>query len=480
MPVANETAATTVAQRSRAARLMGFAGTLLAGLVIVACATMLAVRYVVLPQVSSYRAEIAERLSREIGAPVAIEGIGTGWDGWNPQIVVTGLSIRDSANADARAVLTLPRVEATISWLSLVVADLRLRQLEIDRPELTVTRLPNGHLRVAGFEFDPEASGGDSRMGDWILRQREIVIHDALLTWHDQRRNAPQLLLDRVQFRLEHPLGSRRHRFGLTGAPPAEVAAPIDLRGEFVNATAQDWSAAEGRMYLRMDYADIAAWSEWLPLPIEVDDGRGAVRLWLEYQAGVMRDLTADLELVDVRTRIERALPWLELARVSGRVTWHATTRRSASRPTTSRWCAARARSSRRWTSRSRRRSRRTGATAAGRASADTVELAPIAMLAASLPMPAKLREDLAQYAPRGTLRNARYRWEGPADKPVSYAGEAEAIDVGIAPVGAGPASPRSPRRCRPTSAAAARRSAAGRRRCRCRACSPRRSRSTR
>jgi uncharacterized protein (TIGR02099 family) len=439
MPAANEPAATTVAQRSRAARMMGLAGTLLAGFVIVACATMLAVRYLVLPQVASYRGEIAERLSRQIGAPVTIDGIDTGWDGWNPQIVVTGFSVRDSARPDARAALTLPRVEATVSWLSLVVADLRLKELVIDRPELMVTRLADGKLRIAGLEIDPEASQSDGRFGDWILRQREIVVHDALVTWKDERRNAPQLLLDHVQFRLEHPLGSRRHRFGLTGHPPAEISAPIDLRGEFVNANAQDWSTAEGRMYLRMDYADIAAWSEWLPLPIEVDDGRGAVRLWLEYKGGAMRDLTADLELVDVRARIERALPWLELARVSGRVTWHgdATTRRIATddlalvaragavvTPMDFTFEAAVAED---------------GTYRSGRASADIVELAPVATLAASLPMPAKLREDLQLYAPRGTLRNARYRWEGPADKPVSYSGEAEATDVGISPVGAVP-----------------------------------------
>ena len=439
MPAANESAATTVAQRSRAARLVGLAGTLLAGFVIVACATMLAVRYLVLPQVASYRGEIAERLSRQIGAPVAIDGIDTGWDGWNPQIVVTGFSVRDSARADARAALTLPRVEATISWLSLVVADLRLKELVIERPELMVTRLADGKIRIAGLEIDPEAEQGDGRFGDWILRQREIVVHDALVTWKDERRNAPQLLLDRVQFRLEHPLGSHRHRFGLTGHPPAEISAPIDLRGEFVNANAQDWSAAEGRMYVRLDYADIAAWSEWLPLPIEVDDGRGAVRLWLEYQGGAMRDLTADLELVDVRTRIERPLPWLELARVSGRVTWHGdeTTRRIATQdlalvaregavvtPMDFTFEAAVAED---------------GSYRSGRASADIIELAPVATLAASLPMPANLREDLASHAPRGTLRNARYRWEGPADKPVSYAGEAEATDVGLAAVGAAP-----------------------------------------
>ena len=431
MPVANESAA-TAAQRSRAARFAGLAGTLLASFVVVACATMLAVRYVVLPQVTTWRPEIAERLSREIGAPVAIDAISTGWDGWNPQIVVTGLRIRDKAGDDARTVLVLPTVEATISWFSLAVADLRLKELEIERPELTVTRLANGRIRLAGFEIDPGAEGADTRFGDWLLRQREIVVRDALVIWNDERRGAPQLLLDRVQFRLEHPLGSRRHRFGLTGEPPPELAAPLDLRGELVGATAQDWSKLEGRLYLRMDYADLAAWAEWLPLPVEVDDGRGALRVWLDYQGGTMRDLTADVELADVRTRLERDLPWLELARVSGRLVWHGdeATRRVE---TTDLALVARA-----------------GAVVtpmdftfeaalgedgryrSGRASADIVELAPLAALAASLPMPARWREDLARHAPRGTLRNARYRWEGPTDAPLSYAGEAEALDVGI------------------------------------------------
>ena len=439
MPVANDSAATVAAQRSRAARFAGLAGTLLASFVVVACATMLAVRYLVLPQVASWRPEIAERLSREIGAPVAIESIATAWDGWNPQVVVGGLSIRDKAGDDGRTVLMLPSVAATISWLSLAVVDLRLKELVIERPELTVTRLANGRVRIAGFEIDPGSDTADSRFGDWVLRQREIIVHDALVTWNDERRGAPQLLLDRVQFRLEHPLGSRRHRFGLTGHPPAEIAAPLDLRGEFVGANAQDLSRAEGRLYLRMDYADLAAWAEWLPLPLEIDDGRGALRLWLDYQEGAMRDLTADVELVDVRTRLERGLPWLELARISGRMTWHGddTTRRVE---TTDLALVARA-----------------GAVVtpmdftfeaalgedgvyrSGRASADVVELAPLAALAASLPMPAGLREDLARYAPRGTLRNARYRWEGPAAAPVSYTGEAEALDIGITAVGALP-----------------------------------------
>ena len=439
MPAATEAPAVTYAQRSRAVRLVGLAGTLIASLVILACATMLAVRYLVLPQVESWRPEIAERLSREIGAPVAIDAIRTGWDGWNPQVTVSGLRVAESANADARTVLTLPVVSATISWLSLVAADLRLQELVIERPELTVTRLASGMVRVAGFEIDPGAGGGDSRLGDWVLRQREIVVRDALVTWNDERRKAPQLLLDHVQFRLEHPLGSRRHRFGLTGSPPPEVASPIDVRGEFANADTSDWSAAEGRLYLRMDYADLGAWSEWVPVPIEVADGRGAMRLWLEFQGGAMHDLTADLELADVRTRMKPELPWLELARVSGRVKWHGD---HATRRIETQDLALVARAGAVVTPMDftfEGAIAEDGTYRSGRASADVVELAPLAALAAALPMPASLRDDLGRHAPRGTLRNARYRWEGPIDQPASYAGEAEAIDVGLSPSGAVP-----------------------------------------
>ena len=35
---------------------------------------------------------------------------------------------------------------------------------------------------------------------------------------------------------------------------------------------------ARGKAYLRLDYADLAAWREWLPLPVAMDSGKGALR----------------------------------------------------------------------------------------------------------------------------------------------------------------------------------------------------------
>ena len=100
----------------------------------------------------------------------------------------------------------------------------------IDRPRLAIRRDRAGIVRIAGIEINPAQMADELPLTDWILRQREIVIHDALITWDDDQRNAPQLVLDRVQFRLESQFG--RHRFGLKGTPPATLAAPIDLRGD--------------------------------------------------------------------------------------------------------------------------------------------------------------------------------------------------------------------------------------------------------
>lgn len=437
MPAAPPSAPAQTRPRSRAARYAGVAGYLLAGVVAFACVVLLAVRYLALPWVESLGPDIAGRLSKALGVPVSLERLSTDWDGWNPRITVEGLTIRSADDRGGRPMLALPRVLATVSWWSLTLADVRLKELVIERPELALTRRRDGRLVVAGLEIDPEAAGGDaSPVGDWLLRQREIVVRDALIVWTDERRAAPPLTLDRVQFRLEHPLGSRRHRFGLAGVPPPELASPIDLRGEFDNSDLRDLSKLEGRLYVRFDYADVAAWTAWIPSPVPVDEGRGALRLWLDYGGGIAREIHADLELADVKTRLGATLPRLELSRVAGRLTWQsdATTQRLAARalslvasdgatmPPIDFSFEASVGDDGRYRS--------------GRANVGAVELAPLAALATRLPMPPEWREGLVARSPRGSVKEARYRWEGPADAPTSYSLVAEAVDLGVAASG--------------------------------------------
>jgi len=229
---------------------------------------LLALRFFVLPHIESYRDTLASMLTKELGHPVEIATLTTDWDGWNPKLLVKGFRVLESASSDALPLVDLPEVALVVSWTSVPLFALRLKELAIERPRLAIRRNRAGHLQVGGMEFDPARAEGESALADWILQQREIVVRDALITWDDDLRNAPQLVLDRVQFKLENSFG--RLRFGLKGMPPAGLAAPIDVRGDVRDTTVRDWQRGEGRMFVRLDYADVGAWREWLPLPQQI------------------------------------------------------------------------------------------------------------------------------------------------------------------------------------------------------------------
>src|SRR5438309_6587143 len=90
---------------------------------------LLAVRFVVFPELQNNRARVADVIARQIGQPVDIDALVTSWDGWNPKLDVRGMRIIDPA--DRKALLELPQVSMKLSWISLVLLDLRFEELAL-------------------------------------------------------------------------------------------------------------------------------------------------------------------------------------------------------------------------------------------------------------------------------------------------------------------------------------------------------------
>src|SRR5436190_865420 len=221
------------------------------GLAVLFCGLLLSLRFWLVPHVEDYRPDIVAALSRALGQQVEIGKLEAGWDGWNPTLMLTDFRVID---ASGKQVLALPKVSNSVSWKSVLVLDLRLRSLDIERPQLEIRRDPQGMLHVAGLTIDPNARGDDTRVADWLLRQHSVSVREALILWQDDFRHAPQLVLDRVNLRLEN--SGNRHRFGLSGTPPDQLAAPLDLRGEVKGGSLKNWQQGSGKFYLRLDYAD--------------------------------------------------------------------------------------------------------------------------------------------------------------------------------------------------------------------------------
>src|SRR5262245_12937499 len=237
----------------------------------VVAASVLAVRFWVLPDIERYRGEIVAAVSAAVGQPVRIGGIQAGWYGLNPQVQLRDVRIYDHAGREA---LTLPSIENRLAWSSLLRGELKVRSLAIDGLRLQIRRDAEGALYVAGVKL-----GSDARFSRWLLAQDEVVLRNAEIEWHDERRGAPALALTDVNIRLRN--SGEQHSLGFSARPPEELASSVELRAVLQGPNLSDPAAWEGRVYVELGASDLAAWRTWIDHPWRIVRGDGAVRAWL-------------------------------------------------------------------------------------------------------------------------------------------------------------------------------------------------------
>ncbi|MDP2823530.1 MAG: YhdP family protein [Sulfuritalea sp.] len=368
---------------------------------------LLALRYAILPQIESYRGDVEQMIGTAVNRPVGIRRIEAHWAGLRPVLKLGGFEIRD---AQGRPALGFDEVDAELSWSSLWHFQLRLARLELKAPTLLLRRDREGRFFAAGLEVTPQP-GDEDDFADWLLAQERIVIRDASIAWQDELRGAPLLELKHLNFQLDN--SGSRHRFGFTADPPEQLAARIDIRGDFKGRDLDQLEAWKGEIYAELDYADLAGWRTWVDYPVALPQGSGALRLWLGFADKRLVATTADVRLADVRLQLRPDLPELDLLQLEGRLAGrrleagfeaelkHLTlsTRDGLALPPTDLKLA--------WQAAAANRPPQGSATANG------LDLDALARLAAHLPLDDASRARLARHAPRGRVLDLKLDWKG-------------------------------------------------------------------
>lgn len=390
---------------------------------------VLLVREAVLPGIDRYRVEIANAAGEMLGLPVSIAAIEGDWRSLRPSLHLADVVVSD---AEGRPALHLPRVDATFSWTSILRLTPHFNRLEIRSPVLALRREADGGLYVAGIRVNQGGASGGAL--DWLLAQGQIVVRDASLSWTDAQRGAPELLFERVEFRLDRRFGL--HRFALRAQPPSALASELDLRGEMRRLSADDPTRAAGRFYVSLDRADLGAWRAWVDYPLPLQ-GQGALRGWVEL--GERRDgpravsITADVALHAVNTRLEASLPELELTRLEGRLS---ASRRVDGFDVATRQLALETGDGLRVVPTDfelRVRDAVGGEAAQGSLNANRLDFAALAALAAHLPFEEAVRERLAAFDPQGELSALRLEWRGEPAAPQAWKLAAQFAGLGLA-----------------------------------------------
>lgn len=386
-------------------------------LAILLMAGVLALKHLVLPQLGEQRARIERLASDAVGAPVQIAGLQAEWRGLYPHLVLSAVTIRPPGEAPA---LHLPRVEGRLSWLSLVAFEPRFDHLVLHQPELAIRRDADGSLFVAGVALAGDATGG---LPDWLLRQRHIQVREARLVWTDDMLGAPPLRLGKVNLSLFNRLG--RHRFGLVATPPEELAARLDVRGDFRGDTLAHPEAWSGRLYARLDGTDLSAWNRWAPWAQPAVKGHACcMRFWADFSAGQVKHLVGDVRLKEVRLKLADAA--LEQAGIdsdaaydlifqelNGRMRWHRLEGAHEIRAENLEFVTLTGRSSAAASARAVVAPNADGHYRLTRAEAEGLRLEALIALADAVPLPKDIRTRLYALNPRGQVDSARIEWLG-------------------------------------------------------------------
>ncbi|MEN3354537.1 MAG: hypothetical protein V7640_2695 [Betaproteobacteria bacterium] len=370
------------------------------------CAVLvLALRYWILPNIEHYREDIAKAVSRAAKVRITIGKISADWEGIRPHLVLENVSVFDKSG---RRALGLERVESTIAWRSLPAMNLHFHSLDIYRPSLDVRRDSKGIVSIAGIELQTEdrKRGGFS---EWLLEQPDIEVHDAVVSWTDELRQAPPLELAGAYFQMFNR--GDRHRFGLRAVPPKALAGPVDVRADMLGNRADLLAEWSGKLFVELESPDLAAWRTWVDIPFELTRGAGGVRSWLTFSGEQLGEIIADVKLSGVRTRLRHGLPELELDVLHGRLSWKNLP--SGFEFSTAKLALAGAGVTLPPADFLLRVMTDKQGLQQGELQANALNLPPLVMLADRLPIDNELRAELTGFSPSGSVHDLLVRWNG-------------------------------------------------------------------
>ncbi|MBU1222505.1 MAG: TIGR02099 family protein [Gammaproteobacteria bacterium] len=381
----------------------------------------------VLPNIADHRDTVAGLMSRALGQRVTLEAVSGVWQQARPEFRLLGVRLYDQQGQPA---LHLPQLDAAFAWRSLLFLEPRFNRIELQGLTLGVRRARDGHLYVGGIPVNP--ADPDSGFSNWLLRQGRVHAGKATLTWLDEVRDAPPLVLREVDFTLANT--RHAHRLTLRAVPPATLARPLTITADISSRNTDDIKTWSGRVDASLAGVSLPRLATWLALPYPTRQGWGALNMTFTVTRGEFAGVAAGFDLREIETRFGDDLPALQLAQVRGQARWQ------------------RGPDGQRIAFENLRVARPGGTLGvpfnAGLAwSADSRELTARSLnlgvwqsVLPSLPLDATLRERLQALQPQGRLDEFRLGWRGAQPGRDNFSIAAHFSGLGVASVDAQPA----------------------------------------
>ncbi len=282
----------------------------------------LAIRFIIFPNIDSYKDDIAAHASKTAGQKITIGDIETGWDGISPHFILKNIDVFDAEN---RTALHLNDISASISWLSVPLLQPRLYKLVIENPVLTIRRKADGRIYLAGISLAGESK---PELPNWLLSQSRIRIKNAQITWLDELRQAPPLALKQLDLTLRNPTINStyaKHQFEISAVPSIGTTQLIRVNGSFVGGDVSKINTWHGNINAQFKQADLSVWRPWIDYPLNLKTGMGNANITLDFDAAKIESVSAQTSLANVTLALDEKTPPFIAKQLSGNIDWHST-----------------------------------------------------------------------------------------------------------------------------------------------------------
>ena len=386
--------------------------------------------FLIVPRIAELRPWVEQQASAALGIPLRIGSVSAQSNGLIPSIEFKEVQLLD---AQGRTALLLPSVMVALSPRSVLGGG--LEQLYIDGPVLDVRRTAIGQWWVAGLLVSSGPSA-DSMALEWLFSQFELAIRHGTVTWTDEVRGAPPLTLTDVDWVLRNR--HQTHSMRLDATPPAHWGERITVAGIFqqplLTRHSARWQEWKGQLYANFSHVDLEHLRRYTNLGVDVEQGSGAMRAWVDIDKGVLTTATVDLGLTGVSVSTDPKLEALRFRWVAGRLGakmldggFEFLTRALEFDTVDGlHWPGGNLRVG--WFTGDARNAPH------GDLEADRLDLAVLAEIASRLPLGEALHGFFGGLAPRGLVKKLQANWQGPPENPTRFGVQGRIEELEIAP----------------------------------------------
>lgn len=422
-------------------------------------------KYAVMPKIGAYQADILAGISEASGMDVRARTLRGGWSGFTPFIELEDVLFREPANGKSATrtagatALSLPSVRAAVSIPFLLIGQVRLTELTVFAPQLSLIRAADGLIYFAGRPLNKKTDAPeDGRLLDWLISQPGIQINRASLMWRDDILGAGELRFDDVGIHIEKRFGS--HHIGVTATPPGALAKKIDVSGRVKLSRARDAEGGlqvVGTLFANVPAANLIELRRHLNVPDNWQAGVGTVRAWIELDqnesatgaantqpqwVSPVKAVTADVHITHARAQLGDDAAPLNIAKLAGRLEFvrhdngftlgsKKLELRTAEGVTSPPADFSFTHIAPDLPGRQRAVGQTAGQTAGGEITANGIDLKVMTSLMAYFPVGKQWRQRVSQIGLRGEVKASRYAWTGPFDKPTSMQVKGTLVDFG-------------------------------------------------